>query len=122
MTDIKIQEPGVLGGVEVNKLDALLEMSVAELSLELDGLSALELEQLKKLEEAGKARIGALRLIVAAIDVSKLGEPKAVNNDVYIEHPYAHMNANDIDRSTLTKRVLTLQGWLLPLDSVLNVE
>lgn len=118
--DLTPQEPGVLPGTDVAKLDTLAAGNVGDLVEALDQLSPAELEQLAAIEKQGKARTTALGAIQREIDSRDTSEARASQNVPAIladESTYANRRAAEIDPGTLTRPVLTLDGWLLPRPS-----
>lgn len=119
------QEPGVLPGTDSAKLDAIAAGKAGEFVEALPALTDDELAQLTAIETQGKARSTALGAIVReqqrreadrqapATGATETTGPTPVGDD----SSYARMHANEIDPRRLTRPVLTLDGWLLPVPS-----
>ena len=117
--DLTPQMPGQVPGVDPDSLSPLLELDLVDLIGGMDALTDLELGELRTLEEQGEARASVLDAIDAErvrrdIDAPK-DEPPAINVEpIGDDKAYARMHSHEIDQATLTRPVLTLDGWLLP--------
>lgn len=120
--DITPQEPGATPTVDTAKLEAILAKAQNKIPAELDGLSAEELGMLRTLEVQGKGRPMVLKTIdtvVGSMEVDAgLGEEiqGASNANLGDRERYARMHATEVDRSKIIEPVLTLDGWVLPLN------
>lgn len=117
---LKPQTPGDIVGTDTTKIDDLLQNSVTEVVQELDNLTTDEVMQALAQERAGANRKTLIVALERELDGREFPgdeQPAAPKSHI---HPYAHLRAKDVDRSTLTTMVLTLDGWLLPLEN--NVE
>lgn len=117
--DLKVQEPGTNPTVDGGKVEALAEGTVGDLAEALDSLDDAELEQLLRVETAGKARTTALGAIQREIDrraePSPGAEPEAQQRaPIGDAQTYAQMRASEVDPTKLTAPVLTRDGWVCP--------
>lgn len=113
-TEIIPQEPGAISGVDQSKLEAIAAGTAGDVAEALDGLSVDELDQLRSIELSAKSRKTVLAAIDGEIDGRTEDAPVIVTPYSLAVHPYANKRAEDVDRNTITDRVLTLDGWVLP--------
>jgi hypothetical protein len=118
------QEPGVMPGTDTAKLDAIAAGTVGDFAESLDTLTDDELVQLDAIERQGKNRTTAVGAIVreqtrraAELIAPTTPEPASDKAPLGDDASYAQMHAREIDPSKLTRPVLTLDGWLLPVPS-----
>lgn len=120
--DITPQEPGATPTVDTAKLEAILAKAQNKIPAELDGLGAEELGMLRTLELQGKGRavvLKAIDTVLGSLEADEgLGEEIQGNSEANLgdRERYARMRAQDVDRSKILVPVLTLDGWVLPLN------
>lgn len=126
--DLAPQVPGQLPGVDPDSLAPLLDMAPAELALGVSSLTALELAALDALERSGEARATYLDVIsteqMRRLEDSLPPDPShdgVIVPEIVKESPigdqssYARKAAQDIDPSSISRPVLSKDGWVLPL-------
>lgn len=120
--DITPQEPGATPTVDTAKLEAILAKAQNKITAELDGLGADELAMLRTLEVQGKGRpvvLKAIDTVIGSMETDAgLGEEiqGTTNANLGDRERYARMHASQVDRSKIPVPVLTLDGWVLPLN------
>lgn len=111
MTDeVQPQVPGAYD-TTADALQELAEGNVGDMVEALEKLTDEELTALHDLELNGKNRTTALNAIHREMESRQGGEAPADPDG------YANMRAADVDPTRLTGRVLTKDGWVLPLPS-----
>jgi hypothetical protein len=136
-TELTPQIPGEPPGTNPDDLAPLLELPLVDLVAGLPVMTDAELVALDALERNGEARENVLQAIsdaqmarvtaaqgaddadplpVAdpAAEPIELPTPAAQGAVTGDERSYAKRHAHEIDQATLTRPVLTLDGWLLP--------
>lgn len=118
------QEPGELPTTDTSRLDALAAGKVPDIVEALDTLNDDELVEFTAIETRGKARSTVLGAITreqqrraAEQAAPTTDEPASDKAPLGDDASYARMHAREVDASKLTRPVLTLDGWLLPLPS-----
>lgn len=116
------QEPGDVPSIDTAKLEAILAKAQNKIPGELDGLSAEELTALRTLEMQGKGRAVVLKAIDTVLGSMEVDEGLGTeiqgesNANLGDRERYARMHASDVDRAKITGPVLTLDGWVLPIN------
>lgn len=119
--DLTPQTPGELPNVDQDRIGAIAEGTVDDVLAALDGLDALELDQLAAVEASGKARKTVIasiqreqarRLDGAPVETTDaIPPPKLGDADQYRD-----ARGRDVDPAVLRRPVLTRDGWVIPTE------
>lgn len=116
-------EPGASD--ETPRLERLLTGNIDAILGELEGLTIDELKQVEALEKAGKGRttlLGAITRDITRREAEIPDDSPEAKLDIPSDADYRHMAAIDVDSKSLSKPVLTRDGWVVPHPSAMPKE